>query len=150
MANPFEDCSDDERELGNSKGESEKEIMEGLICPNCMSKFNTEKDLLNHFNDENKDETSPKLSSSLKEILGKAKKRIFESGDDSSVKPTIEPDYDEFWRKNQGLGCFKTHWSVFKKRRESKIENCVIETNKLLIRLDKLLREVPSSIIFFF
>jgi len=153
MANPFEGCSEEEQEGSERlkedkiwfKEENEVKIMEGLICPACMSKFNIEKDLLSHFNEEHKGETPPKLGTSLKGILGRAKKKIFETSEDTNMKEENEPDFNEYWRKNQSLGCLRSHWNVFKKRRESKIENCVIETNKLLIILDKLLREVPLS-----
>ncbi|XP_025016336.1 rabenosyn-5 isoform X2 [Tetranychus urticae] len=123
--------------------------MEGFLCPNCISRFDTARELLAHFEEQHKGETPQKAVSSLRGILDKAKK-ILNTDDEGSSKSTNAADnefYDndpnEYWRSVQACGPTRSYWEQFKVRRNHKIENCVIETNKLLIRLDKLLRETP-------
>lgn len=60
-------------------------------------------------------------------------------------EPLISPNVDEFYKINQAMGPKRSHWSALKKRRDERIEYCVIETNKLLVRLDKLLKEAPQG-----
>lgn len=121
--------------------------MEGFLCPNCISRFDTARELLSHFEEQHKGETPQKAVSSLRGILDKAKK-ILNTDDDGSSKSTNAADnefYDpnEYWRSTQACGPTRRYWEQFKLKRSHKIENCIIETNKLLIRLDKLLRETP-------
>lgn len=160
MANPFgeEELSEDEQsDHGHgSRSEDGERIMEGFLCPNCIAKFNTTEELIIHFEDNHKGETPQKITSSLKEILGKAKK-IFESDDDpqSASAPSKQNsllndqfggiDVDEYFKINQTVGPVRNHWPLFKQKRDARIGNCISETNKLLIRLDKLLREAPQG-----
>ncbi|XP_074593704.1 rabenosyn-5 [Brevipalpus obovatus] len=60
-------------------------------------------------------------------------------------EPLISPNVDEFYKINQAMGPKRSHWSALKKRRDERIEYCVMETNKLLVRLDKLLKEAPQD-----
>ena len=41
------------------------------------------------------------------------------------------------------LGMIRSHWNDYHNIRDKQIERYVFETNKLMIRLDKLLRDYP-------
>lgn len=45
----------------------------------------------------------------------------------------------------QQIGAEVSHTEFFKSVRDSTIDRCVVETNKLLIRLDKLIAEAPAD-----
>lgn len=45
----------------------------------------------------------------------------------------------------QTLGARESHTDYFKKIRDSRLERFMVETNKLIIRLDKLAHEAPSD-----
>lgn len=47
-----------------------------------------------------------------------------------------------FW-DTQGFGQFQDHTDYFKKIRDSRTERFMVETNKLVIRLDRLAHEAP-------
>lgn len=56
-----------------------------------------------------------------------------------------ESVFDPFkeWKHQMKIGPRRSHMEGFRKIRETRIERYVYETNKLLIRLDKLLRDYP-------
>lgn len=43
------------------------------------------------------------------------------------------------------VGVTVNHTAYFKKVRDTKIDNFAVETNKLIIRLDKLINEAPTD-----
>ncbi|RWS28292.1 rabenosyn-5-like protein [Leptotrombidium deliense] len=146
MSNPFESSFDNEFNV-----EDNEQVKEGLLCPFCFTDFKTVVRLQEHFaavhNDEK--EEPKKLSTHLKGFIGKAKKILksdtFEEVSALEVTPQREPLYYHIWRESQQIGQTFNHFDYFQNIRDSRITRYVIETNKLLIRLDKLMKDAPTD-----
>ncbi|ESO90492.1 hypothetical protein LOTGIDRAFT_217928 [Lottia gigantea] len=128
-------------------------IMEGFLCPMCMKDFGTVSQLQEHFEVAHSSEDKA-VFQSLKGFFDKAKKRILgdrenEFGENSSSdsSPNLNlSGFDPTWWEFQELGCVRNHTDAFKAVRDARIDHFVVETNKLLIRLDKLLDpEAPKE-----
>ena len=148
-------------------------IRQGFLCPECKTQFQTTNELEAHFNsihlNERSNDNQKNLGNQFNRFLGKAKKILktdlrnqddsFGGGDDrstianeetTSAVPTM-PKFNEsecFFslRKDQVIGYSRDHFDErFKKIRNSKIERDVQETNKLLIRIDQLLQDLPTG-----
>ncbi|XP_050413256.1 rabenosyn-5 [Patella vulgata] len=123
-------------------------IMEGFLCPVCLKDFGTVSQLQDHFEDAHSSEDKAVLQS-LKGFFDKAKRRILgnkefgfrESNTQSIENPstTCFSGYDPTWWEYQELGVTHYHTDAFRAVRDARIDHFVVETNKLLIRLDKLL-----------
>ncbi|GFO21195.1 Rabenosyn-5 [Plakobranchus ocellatus] len=124
------------------------DIIEGFLCPICMKDLGTVSQLQGHFEEEHSSEDKA-VFQSLKGFFDKAKKKIL--GDRvEEVSPNGEPrtsgdisivlsGYDPSWWEDQELGASRSHIDTFKAVRDARVDFFVVETNKLLIRLDKLL-----------
>ncbi|RWS13629.1 rabenosyn-5-like protein [Dinothrombium tinctorium] len=151
MANPFDDDL-----IVEQVDKEQAMVKEGFLCPDCMTDFKTILRLQDHFaavhtNDDR--ETTKKLSSQLKGFIGKARKMLNKADtfedistlDSSSALAIREPFFYHIWRTNQSIGPTNSFFEYFKQVRDSRIERYVIETNKLLIRLDKLMKDAPND-----
>lgn len=156
-----------------SPDDADSFIRQGFLCPECKAQFANIDELEGHFNSIHRNEKSPKESSNqnnlgnhLNKFLGKAKKILktdartedaSSANNDSdrsvneelptSAKPKpSESDCYFALRKGQTIGYSRDHFDKqFKKIRNSKIERDVQETNKLLIRIDQLLQDLPAG-----
>lgn len=131
------------------------EIREGFLCPICMKDLGTVGQLQVHF--ENSHSTEDKaVFHSIKDLFGKAKKKILKldtSPDDFAARVDYtdvgagglytSTGYDPAYQEHQDIGSTKSHTDYFKQIRSSRIDRYVVETNKLLIRLDKLVGDGP-------
>ncbi|XP_017763467.1 PREDICTED: rabenosyn-5 isoform X2 [Eufriesea mexicana] len=125
-----------------------EEVLEGFICPICMTDFKTPNQLTKHFEDFHNDD--PEILKSLKDLFGKAKKKILKQDEMSdsfannipSTNRQLSPELN--WGP-QEIGAMRSHTKYFKDIRNMRLERYSIETNKLLIRLDKLLNNLPSD-----
>lgn len=151
MANPFADEFDIQH--------SNQIVKEGLLCPICLKDFAVVSRLQEHFDSAHADESrtgaaaSSNLGSQIKDLFGKAKKKIlkedgFEVVDNSDVprQAAMSTEYFTIWRENMEIGQIRNHFEQFKQLRDRRVERYVIETNKLLIRLDKLISDVPMDV----
>ncbi|XP_076231174.1 rabenosyn-5 [Calliopsis andreniformis] len=125
---------------------SEK-ILEGFICPICMTEFKTPNQLTKHFEEFHNDD--PEILKSLKDLFGKAKKKILKQDEISESFPEAIPSHKQHspelnWGP-QEIGGMKSYTSYFKEIRNTRLERYSTETNKLLIRLDKLLNNLPTD-----
>lgn len=131
------------------------EIIEGFLCPMCMKDFGTVTQLQHHFEDAHTSEDKA-VFQQLKGFFDKAKKKIMgdketntcmeqgsSSGGDGGQLGTALSGYDPSWWEPQELGACRSHRDLFKAIRGTRVDHFVVETNKLLIRLDKLL--VPDA-----
>ncbi|KAJ8683221.1 hypothetical protein QAD02_019013 [Eretmocerus hayati] len=125
----------------------DQEPMEGFICPICMKDYKTPILLTKHFEESHKDD--PEILKSLKDLFGKAKKKILKqdeiqdpSNAESANVPKSRVKID--WGP-QEIGFTRTHTDYFKNIRNTRLERYSSETNKLLIRLDKLLNNLPND-----
>ncbi|KAK9873914.1 hypothetical protein WA026_002266 [Henosepilachna vigintioctopunctata] len=116
-------------------------IQEGFLCPICHKDLRSPKKLINHFQDLHSEEQD--ILKSIKDFYGKAKKKILKL-DDQDLETfkneiTLENLYLEC-SEPQPPGCSTSHTDFFKSIRRERLEHQTAETNKLVIRLDKLLR----------
>ncbi|KAH9512599.1 hypothetical protein Btru_038926 [Bulinus truncatus] len=124
------------------------DIIEGFLCPICMKDLGTVTQLQGHFEEEHSSEDKA-VFQQLKGFFDKAKKRIL--GDKVDVEVSQQGEvtkreelhglsgYDPSWWEEQELGATRSHTDNFKSIRDARVNHFVVETNKLLIRLDKLL-----------
>lgn len=131
------------------------EIREGFLCPICTQDLGTVDQLQFHFENSHSSEDRA-VFHSIKDLFGKAKKKILkldsspdEGVDHSSASNEVaaKPRYSSspLFYEDQEIGATSSHTDYFKSVRSSRIDRFVVETNKLLIRLDKLLTDSPSD-----
>ncbi|XP_003488110.1 rabenosyn-5 [Bombus impatiens] len=125
-----------------------EEVLEGFICPICMTDFKAPNQLTKHFEDFHKDD--PEILKSLKDLFGKAKKKILKQDEMSdsfanNIPSTTRQRSPELNWGPQEIGAMTSHTNYFKEVRNMRLERYSTETNKLLIRLDKLLNNLPSD-----
>lgn len=128
-----------------------EDILEGFICPICKKDLVTALFLSTHFQEEHNDDQD--VLRSLKDLFGKAKKKILKQDDSSQEffhnqsqtldqnKQNTTPFYSSF----QPAGAARNHMAIFRRLRNTRVERYAAETNKLLIRLDKLLIDMPAD-----
>ncbi|KAK2183197.1 hypothetical protein NP493_320g01009 [Ridgeia piscesae] len=131
---------------------SDTVIREGFLCPICMQDLGTVTQLLEHFDAQHSDDKD--VLEQLKGLFGKAKRKLKKVLDDedvddgafggedlSKVAPSavrisgIDPSKWEL----QELGATRSYTDELRAMRDIRIDRFVVETNKLLIRLDKLI-----------
>jgi rabenosyn-5 len=130
------------------------EIMEGFICPICKSDEKKLERLLQHFDEKHSEEKD--LIQTFRDVFKIAKKKILnldenEYNDNASKSnkqglasnPFIE-DF-EFLDENQEIGVLQSYYEYFKAIRNPRLERYATETNKLIIRLNKLLTNRPTE-----
>lgn len=131
------------------------EIVEGFICPICKSDEKRIEKLLQHFESEHSEEKD--LVQTFRDVFKIAKKKILKL-DETELSRTFEntlktsksflasnpfPDFDN--EDYQEIGSIKDHIEYFKAVRNPRLERYATETNKLIIRLNKLLTNRPTD-----
>lgn len=137
MSNPFDD--------------DDGQILEGFLCPICREDLKTPEKLTLHVENIHSEEQD--LLTSLKDIFSKAKKKIKLNFDetvdlakvlDGSLKINYPTQYaDVITIKDQSVGVDCDHFSYFVAIRTPRLERYACETNKLIIRLHKILKDRP-------
>ncbi|RZC27689.1 FYVE and/or Rbsn domain containing protein [Asbolus verrucosus] len=121
-------------------------IKEGFLCPICHKDLRSPNSLIAHFQDLHSEEQD--ILKSIKDLYGKAKKKILklDEQDLESFKNeiTLEKYYLEY-SEPQDPGQTQTHTDYFKAVRRERLDHRTTETNKLIIRLDRLLRFYGSD-----
>lgn len=112
-------------------------IIEGFLCPECQQDMSTIELLQAHFELVHSSKTK------------KTDNFIPQNQNDS--KPVQAPQtivsskfLKQFFNSNQEDGFFKSYTDEFKKIRDNTIGRYVIQTNKLLITLDKMISIDPT------
>lgn len=132
------------------------EIVEGFICPICRSDEKKLERLLQHFEVKHSEEKD--LIQTFREVFSFAKKKILNL-DENEFSRTFETtlkssknlssssfsDFDIIDYERQEIGSTKDHVEYFKAIRNPRIERYATETNKLIIRLNKLLSNRPTD-----
>lgn len=125
------------------------DVREGFLCPMCMKDLGTVSMLQDHFEEEHSNEDKDVLQH-LRGLFGKAKKKILgekenhdyvdqsDSVTDSYSANLTKTGYDSSLWDPQEIGVIRSHTDVFKATRGARVDRFVVETNKLIIRLDKL------------
>jgi len=97
---------------------------------------------------------------SLKDLFGKAKKKILSDEEAISTiaapKLKLAPSYDnihpvsgirlDIFKVDNPGKVSREHFAEFKKIRSSRVDRYATETNRLIVRLDKLLENMPSEV----
>ncbi|XP_038215479.1 rabenosyn-5 [Zerene cesonia] len=127
---------------------NDDEILEGFLCPICKADLKSATQLTSHFESQHEEEQD--LLRSLKDIFGKAKKIIL-NADENDLKETFDralklntQDF-VFLEDDQTVGVSRSSSDYFRAVRSSRLERYATETNKLLIRLDKLICNMPNE-----
>lgn len=131
---------------------AEGEVMEGFLCPFCLLDLTSITQLQAHFEEQHASEDKAVLQS-LKGFLNKAKKKLLNEEEEFRQGRSQVPsdDYSDFEPNNPWnwdpppLGPARSHTATFKKIRSARLDCFVAETNKLIIRLNKLLTDLPSD-----
>lgn len=133
------------------------EIVEGFICPICLSDEKKLERLLQHFEDKHSEEKD--LVQTFRDVFKIAKKKILNL-DESEFPRSFEnslktskgllnsssfADFDLIDYEKQEIGSIKDHVEYFKAVRNPRLERYATETNKLIIRLNKLLTNRPTD-----
>uniref|UniRef100_A0A1A9ZP53 FYVE-type domain-containing protein n=1 Tax=Glossina pallidipes TaxID=7398 RepID=A0A1A9ZP53_GLOPL len=157
MSNPFgePDC-----EIVNV------EILEGFLCPICHEDLKSLEFLTEHFEKTHTEEQDA-LKSMFKDIFSKAKKKIklnldekfdFSRNFDKSIALTSRIEETTVSTTNartrlniynfmdqQKEGVERSHIDYFQTVRNPRLERYASETNKLIIRLHKLVKDMPTD-----
>ncbi|XP_055702955.1 rabenosyn-5 [Phlebotomus papatasi] len=133
------------------------EILEGFLCPVCKEDLKSPERLTNHVEQQHAEEQI--ILKSLKEIFGFARKKILNSEESTNLSKALL-DSSLSLKSNifvmskidtpsediiQEIGGECDHIAYFKAVRNPRLERYATETNKLVIRLHKLLRDRPRD-----
>lgn len=128
---------------------SSDDYIEGFICPICRSDEKNVETLLKHFEDEHSEEKD--LITTFRDVFKSAKKKILNL-DEKEISRAFENTLNinksvaRFdFKEPQDIGVFRDHFEYFKAIRNPRIERYSTETNKLIIRLNKLLTNRPTE-----
>ncbi|GJQ76321.1 putative metal ion binding protein [Trypoxylus dichotomus] len=130
--------------MAESNGYSE--IREGFICSICHKNLQSAKQLITHFEDLHSEEQD--VLKSFKELIGKAKKKILNSDEQEFIPleqtfPSHNLSVQQY--ESQEAGCVKSHTDLFKTIRRERLDHKTTETNRLILRLDRLLKVQGSD-----
>lgn len=126
------------------------EIKEGFLCPICLKDMRSASLLQKHFEDVHSDDKDTLRQ--IRGMFGKAKRKIMDKIDntDGEVVNNLTQDgipegsgnrgVDPFLWDHQEFGASRSRFREFRDIRDAEIDRFVVETNKILIRLEKLLR----------
>lgn len=126
------------------------EVKEGYLCPICVKDLGNIEELTAHFESTHSSEEKDVLQS-LKGLIGRAKRKILkekdfnesrtdddDNGPPSNYSSRLTWDYQE-------IGFTQRHTEAFRSIRSQRVERYVSQTNKLLIRLGKLMSDAPMD-----
>ncbi|XP_027205197.2 rabenosyn-5-like [Dermatophagoides pteronyssinus] len=138
---------------------------EGLLCPDCMEEYRTITELMSHFDNDHRQYQQQQQSNSSKNSIGKKNlskdqikdfvRKIIIQTNKLSTTTTVQQDNSKIsseindyritspidsWKYSMSLGMIRSHWNDYHNIRDKQIERYVFETNKLLIRLDRLMQ----------
>lgn len=138
--------------MSNPFGDEFDEVLEGFLCPICKEDLRSPDRLTAHFDSAHSDDDQDLLRS-FKDIFITAKKKI---GLDDSKALTGPTSSASTSTRNidirarapiypQNVGCDCSHFEYFRAIRTPRLERYATETNKLIIRLHKLLTDLPAD-----
>uniref|UniRef100_A0A5S6QW56 FYVE-type domain-containing protein n=1 Tax=Trichuris muris TaxID=70415 RepID=A0A5S6QW56_TRIMR len=114
-------------------------VHEGFLCPVCKKNCFSTTQLQLHFNDAHGEVAQTEApASQLRDLFGWAKNRIFKQ---EAQKVAIQPSTSS----ETILGVSTSLTRYFKKLRSANVDQSVVQTNKLIIRLDKLVNGTVSA-----
>ncbi|EDW75574.1 uncharacterized protein Dwil_GK23930 [Drosophila willistoni] len=168
--NPFD--SDDDKDQVAIVGNGGGQILEGFLCPICRADLKSIDVLTDHFARQHAEEEDA-LKSVFKDIFTKAKNKILNNFDDdrsgsssgntasgasfssptggngggasggSSNARSRQNAFNFMGKQQVGAEC--SHFEYFQSIRNPRLERYASETNKLIIRLHRLLKDLPTN-----
>eukprot|EP00118_Oscarella_pearsei_P025388 m.308108 g.308108 ORF g.308108 m.308108 type:complete len:472 (+) comp43385_c0_seq1:31-1446(+) len=127
------------------------DVKEGFICPMCKRDMKSLPQLHEHFDTAHqRDRTVPQF---LRGFFDKAKRMIMgepvpgvspgtpEQRRARTLSSASEGGIDPAMWDPQEMGETRSHWDLFKKKRDKSVNQIAIETNKILIRLEKFVSQ---------
>ncbi|EDW11160.1 rabenosyn-5 [Drosophila mojavensis] len=148
---------------------SSDEILEGFLCPICRADLKSIDFLTEHFARQHAEEQDA-LKSVFKDIFTKAKQKILNNFDDerirvpsaaspaasasnaassngASAKPSSGRAQLNLYQNmsKQTAGAERSYFDYFQTVRNPRLERYASETNKLIIRLHRLLKDLPTD-----
>ncbi|KAL0279799.1 UNVERIFIED_CONTAM: hypothetical protein PYX00_001278 [Menopon gallinae] len=124
--------------------------LEGFLCPVCIINFNSAMQLRAHYQDQHSED----FFHNVKEMYEKAKKIILFKEQGNATVPETETVATSSSKSTPGytsssvydeLGPARSHSEYFKSVRMTRMEHYAAQTNNLLIRLEKLLINLPTD-----
>jgi len=130
-------------------------VLEGFLCPLCMKDLGDVIQLQVHF-----DETHSKEDQTFLKSISDLFKNARKSNDEETViKPTKQSKHKQtnlnvdpvsgislnLYPPARNEPPRRSHFAEFKKIRSSRVDRYATETNRLIIRLDKMLDNIPSD-----
>ncbi|KAH7721884.1 FYVE zinc finger family protein [Aphelenchoides avenae] len=122
------------------------EIRQGFLCPFCMQDLHDVSRLQEHVQDVHP-ENNDNAIDYLKGVFDKAKQRLFDLDLDNLATSAMASvaGSSETSKLLQNTGQSTSHTKYFFSCRESCINDIALQTNNLIIRLDKLVNELPEN-----
>ncbi|KAL1117230.1 hypothetical protein AAG570_004556 [Ranatra chinensis] len=121
-------------------------VIEGFICPMCKCDLGTSARLLTHFQEEHYEEQD--LVKTFKDLLDKAKRKILKTQETSPGhtygQRTLGFDTNHLCEV-QDMGYSYSHMKEFLEIRNVRLQSLSIPQNQLIIRLEKLLDNMPTD-----
>jgi hypothetical protein len=122
-------------------------IIEGFICPECQQDMTSLEMLQAHF--ELMHIKKPKLelaNSTLSNSTSSSVEATQQTANNISSSLASLANVKQWLRFNQTEGCSVSHTTLFRQIRDQTIGRYVIQTNKLLITLDRLISIDPIQL----
>ncbi|TSL97271.1 Rabenosyn-5 [Bagarius yarrelli] len=125
--------------------DSSAEVKEGFLCPLCLKDLQSFYQLQDHYEEAHSGDNRH-VGGQLKSLVQKAKKakdKLLKRDGDERTESSYESFYyggvDPYMWEPQELGATRSHLELFKKHRAARIDHYVVEVNKRIIRLEKLI-----------
>lgn len=137
---------------------AEGEVLEGFLCPLCMKDLGDVIQLQVHFDETHSKEDQTFLKS-ITDLFKNARKS---NEEEPVIKPTGATKQSKLKQVNLNVDPVsgiridlyspatsqdqrRNHFTEFKRIRSSRVDRYATETNRLIIRLDKMLDNIPSD-----
>lgn len=129
-------------------------IKEGFLCPVCFQDQQSFHNLQSHFDESHSNEDKAVVSQ-IKDLFSKAKGKLLGKEHEASARqPSLSISGSSTYPQGiadpviwepQELGVTRRLMDRFKSRRDARIDRVVIETNKTVIRLEKILNRIKLT-----
>lgn len=121
-------------------------VLEGFICPMCKSDLGDAVQLLNHFQEDHSEDQD--FIKAFKDLYDKAKKKILKQDNQivsvNNIRRTSTASFD-YTFEPQEIGTITNHKKLFETTREQRMQRLSVPTNQLIIRLERLLENMPTD-----
>lgn len=113
------------------------DVKEGYLCPICVEDLGNFEELTAHF-EANHAAGERDVLHSLKGFIGRARRKIL------ADSPVLDEEQTPDWGQ-QEIGVVQSHTGTVRMIRGRRVDRYVGQSNKLLIRLTKLVVDAPSD-----